>query len=271
MNGMDENMFNPMGEVTRAQMATLLYRVMGNFPVTIVRGSMVSYDNAKQEIKIQDTDNTSKVYTLTTKALVRLDGAAAAANTIAAGADVIINIEKSGTVRLVEALSPTAVETVSGIYSKYQNVTEGTQVYVRDPITSETKRYLMAGAVAIYKGSSGGRTIAELQDGDAVTLTLQGGKIIEIRAEDKKQTASGTVEDIQLLPEYKLTVKAGGTSTEYAVDSNVDVRKNGKTTSLADVVVGDSVSLTLTYGIITFADSHQQTANGGRQYCADCG
>lgn len=51
MNGMDENMFNPMGEVTRAQMATLLYRVMGNFPVTIVRGSMVSYDNAKQEIK----------------------------------------------------------------------------------------------------------------------------------------------------------------------------------------------------------------------------
>ncbi len=264
MNGMDENMFNPMGEVTRAQMATLLYRVMGNFPVTVVRGNMVSYDSAKQEIRIQDTDNTSKVYTLTTKALVRLDGTAATANTIAAGADVIISIEKSGTVRLVEALSPTAVETVSGIYSKYQNVTEGTQVYVRDPITSETKQYLMAGSVAIYKGSSGGRTIAELQDGDAVTLTLQGGKIIEIRAEDKKQTASGTVEDIQLLPEYKLTVKAGGTSTEYAVDPNVEVRKNGKTTSLADVVVGDSVSLTLVYGVITSltATSRQQTVEG---------
>ena len=143
-------------------------------------------------------------------------------------------------------------------------MTEGTLVYVRDPITAETKQYLMAGSVAIYKGSSANRTIADLQDGDAVTITLQGGKIIEIRAEDKKQTASGTVEDIQLLPEYKLTVKAGGTSTKYTVDPNVEVRKNGKTTSLADIVVGDSVSLTLTYGIITSltATSKQQTVEG---------
>ena len=50
MNGMDGNLFSPMGEVTRAQMATLLYRVIENFSVTVVRGSMISYDTEKKEI-----------------------------------------------------------------------------------------------------------------------------------------------------------------------------------------------------------------------------
>lgn len=264
MNGMDGNVFSPMGEVTRAQMATLLYRVMENFPVTVVRGAMVSYDTTKQEIKIKDTDDMSKSYTLTAKALVRLDGAASDAGSIPVGADVTVNIEKSGTVRLVEALSPTSVETVSGIYSKYQNVTGGTQVYIKDPITSEIKQYALASGAAIYKGSSANKTVADLQEGDAVTLTLRSGSIIEIRAEDKKQSSNGTVEDIQLLPEYKLTVKNGAATTEHTVDSNVDVRKNGKTANLSEILIGDTVSLTLTYGIVTAitATSKQQTVEG---------
>ncbi len=264
MNGMDGNLFSPMGEVTRAQMASLLYRVIENFSVTVVRGSMISYDTEKKEIKIKDTNDMSKAYTLTAKALVRLDGASTDAGSIPVGADVVVNIEKSGTVRLVEALSPTSLETVSGIYSKYQNASGKTVVYITDPNTSEASQYPLASSVAIYRGGSANKTVADLQAGDYVTLTLQNESIIEIRAEDKTATASGTVEDIQLLPEYKITVKNGSSLTEYTVDSEVSVKRNGSFTNLSAVLAGDTVSLTLTYGVITsiVATSKSQTVEG---------
>lgn len=264
MNGMDGNTFNPMGEVTRAQMATLLYRVMGNFPVTVVRGNAVSYDADKQELKVRDADGVNKGYTLTAKAAVRLDGAAAEADSIWVGADVIINIDTNGTVRLVEALSPEAQQTVTGIFAKYQSASDGVAVYVTDAVTSKTTQYVMADGAAIYKNGSANKTIADLKANDYVTLTLQNGSIIEIRAEDKKQTVSGTVNDIHLLPEYGISVKTGSVVTEYAVDSDVEVKRNGKYTTPADLLVGDTVSLTLTYGIVTSitATSKTQSVNG---------
>lgn len=264
MNGMDGNLFSPMGEVTRAQMATLLYRVMENLPVTVVRGTMVSYDTENKEISINDTEGMSRTYTLTSKALVRMNGFAANAEDISVASDVIINIEKGGTVRLVEAVASSALETVSGIYSKYQNVTGKTLVYIKDPITSESTQYTLASGAAIYKGSNAKKTINDLTEGDSVTLTIQGGQVVEIRAEDKQKTVTGAIEDIQLLPEYRISVKSSSTVTEYQVSSDVEVRRNGKYTDLSDVVVGDSVTLTLTYGVVTKmeATSKQQNVEG---------
>lgn len=264
MNGMDGNTFNPMGEVTRAQMATLLYRVMGNFPVTVVRGNMVSYDADKKELKVRDADGVNKGYTLTAKAAVRLDGVAAEADSIWVGSDVIINIDTNGVVRLVEALSPEAQQTVTGIFTKYQSASDGVAVYVTDAVTSKTTQYIMADGAAIYKNGSANKTISDLKANDYVTLTLQNGNIIEIRAEDKKQTVSGTLDDIHLLPEYGIAVKTGSTVTEYAVDSDVEVKRNGKYTTPADLLVGDTVSLTLTYGIVTSitATSKTQSVSG---------
>lgn len=264
MNGMDGNTFNPMGEVTRAQMATLLYRVMGNFPVTVVRGNMVSYDADKKELKVRDADGVNKGYTLTAKAAVRLDGVAAEADSIWVGSDVIINIDTNGVVRLVEALSPESQQTVTGIFAKYQSASDGVAVYVTDAVTSKTTQYIMADGAAVYKNGSANKTIADLKANDYVTLTLQNGNIIEIRAEDKKQTVSGTLNDIHLLPEYGIAVATGSTVTEYTVDSDVEVKRNGKYTTPADLLVGDTVSLTLTYGIVTSitATSKTQSVSG---------
>ena len=62
---------------------------------------------------------------------------------------------------------------------------------------------------------------------------------------------TGVVDSIVLEPKFGLVVKVGNTTHSYDAYDNVKVRRNGKSVTLADVMAGDQVTLTLSYDVIS--------------------
>lgn len=251
MKGMDGNKFEPMYNVTRAQMVTLLYRIIPTLNYSYESGTLNSYTAASGIAKIahDGTDATSSVF-ISPSTTVILDGDDnASISDVPLGSYIRITYSNSD-VSLVEAISPDIDETVSGVYVNYSKLTDGTIITVKDPLTNEKTNYSLDATVSVTKNGSTS-SLANLYSNDAVTLKLKNNKVFSIIAENKIQTVAGTVSKINLSPEFAITVKSGGEEFVYTTYNSVTVRRNGAASSIDEVCVGDNVTLTLQYGIIS--------------------
>ena len=96
-------------------------------------------------------------------------------------------------------------------------------------------------------------------------LQLKNGKVITIDASAKDATVSGTVKDIVLTPEVKLTLEtSSGKTADYIFDSEATATRNGSKADISDILIGDKVTLTLLYNRIfkVSAQSKSYTKTG---------
>ena len=249
MNGMGDNLFMPNEKLTRAMIATLLYRINSGLELTFTEGEFLRYSSSNSSLRISTADEETVTVSVKAGVPVILDGSKASLADFPAGTKV--RITKSGKdVIFVEGLSSSFETTVSGIYSSFEKFEDSTKINLKNPKSGEIESYVISPSVTVTKNDKAS-SVSDLVKSDFVTASIKAGKVIHILAEDKTITVSGEIDSIVFEPEFAIKVAVSGEIVSYSAGDNVTVKRNGKSTDLSALVAGDSVKLTLEYGLIS--------------------
>ncbi len=261
MNGLGDNMFGPKEIVTRAQIATMLYRVMNN--------SNISYEKVTVD-KVNLSDNTVSVFS---------EGA-----TVKLGSDVTyrnkgkkVDIKEYYTnlycvatkidsviVQLDAFFEAQSVETSTDGKILYLPSTK-TGVQIADIDTGEEITYKWADRYSItIKGSEG--TIDQLRKGDYVVLGLdKAGRIIELEVmEITSELTDLVISEVEVTASktYIYVEDEAGETQKYEITSSAKIRKNGTEVAFDALGEGDKISkLSLSYNRVKSLDVYSDISS----------
>ena len=262
MQGMDKeaNIFVPLGDVTRAQAAVVLYKLQELADYDSYQGIVASIESTNDTIRIKDIEGEDHAYTIPDDTALRFEGETIDTDSIEIGMEVVVTT-RGGSLFSMDFITALADEEVSGKYVGTSSSGGNTIIKIDKigAVEDARKEYRVADTVIVSKN---GDTVAltNLKVNDYVKLSVKGGKVVAITAESSSKTVKGKVTDIILEPTFVLRVKvSGGEEEDFHTDSVVKVAKNGKTATLNDILVGDSVTLTTEYNVITNIEAESQT------------
>ncbi|MBO4897781.1 MAG: S-layer homology domain-containing protein [Clostridia bacterium] len=254
MNKTNEvNEFAPNVNVTRAQMAVLLYRMMSIMNMTYSFGTAESVDTKTKTIMFTDEDGTTTGVSIlaNTDVKISVDGYSSTLDKIKPQSRLLV-IKKDGVLYAVEAVTVIADEDIVGVInSKSSSSTSGNTIKIRDIDSDEVVEYKVSKDVSVtFDGAPS--MFTALKTGYLATLSIKGGEVISIAAVARETTAVGTVSDIVLSPELKLIItNSNGETEEYTYASGATAVKNGSETDVRSIMVGDKVTLSLVYNRIS--------------------
>lgn len=252
MQGVGEGKFAPTVSVTRAQMAVMLYNTVSALNPTFEQAKLVDIDTSSKNITLKDSEGETHLIGYNNSTIMNVDGVATQPKNVPTGVDAIFTYTEKG-LAYIDTLTSIPDETIYGKFVGFANLNSDFKVTIMPSGTTEQKTYQCAPDVVVrYEGSPA--SINNFKAEDSVVLELSGGKVSSITGEKRETTITGaTIEEINI--DGDLTIKISHALDEYDglvlnVDSNVRVTKNGDSVSLSDIYKGDTVTLTLDYGII---------------------
>lgn len=261
MQGMGENVFSPMSDVTRAQAAVVLYKLRNLTDYEVFKGIVASYDSSIREIRFKLPDDSNKGYTIIPSSVtLRCDGEEIVPAAIMPIWEAVVTL-KDGMLFEIDFLSTQSDGVVEGKLTSLAQNSDVVTLKVQNMVNadSEIATYKTAEDYTVtYNGESS--SISKVKIGDYVKLTLKNNKVIIINAEPSKKTVNGTVTAIDLSEGIHLTVKVNNVEYVYTVKSNVKVSKNGDSSNMSEIVVGDRVKLSLAYNIIETIEASSTTS-----------
>lgn len=253
MVGMDGNMFSPKTDVLRSQIAVMLARAFDSMNYGFERVQITDIDTSGKTIEFLNSVNqeTKLSYTADTKFFD--NGEEIAVSKLKAGQTVVLTMTEAGddiTVAFADRCGQDAVSEVSLIYSGYASIGGNVTINTEEPLTGKTASYsLYDYAEIIVDGVA--TDLNKLKKGSYVTLALaENGEAVKVTAIQE----SKTVKDLTLVSinlDGTIIVDGGdydGQAFIYADD--VKITKNGNNSDIASLYRGDSVNITLEYGIV---------------------
>lgn len=249
MNGMGDGTFGPLGEVNRAQIATLLYRVRGLLKETYTVGTVKAVDTNLESFTVVDSDGEEEKFVIPYEIdlLIKQDGYREDFGNLSLGADIIVTA-RDGVLYAVDALSNEPDQIFVGGISAV-NTKDGKSTIGVFPIsdTNDVTTYPIAADCAItYEGNPA--KVSDLKRLQGVTLQIREGQVVVIEAKDRERTIKGTIEEIGLEPGLSFSiVLSDGTTEKYEVADSATATRNKKTAKLNEILVGDKVTVVLRY------------------------
>lgn len=253
MNGMDADaegnpQFSPVTSLTRAQMATLLARMMDKLDLAYIGGTVDYIDNNEIEI---DGD----VYDVTDATVVYLGGSKADLSYISEG-DSVTGVSICGSALVIEAEEATENKVVYGVIVNRNENSDGKRVTIADYEDEDIKEtYYLKDGCKIYVNDSKG-AFGDLKVDNFVKITLSGAKAVEISTEAKSVEITGKLDSVEYDEEDHVYLNVGDKNGENVQNYVVSVKgakvtRDGDTAEFRDLSKGDSVTLKLTYGKVT--------------------
>lgn len=253
MNGMDKTadgkaQFSPLTSLTRAQMATLLARMMDKLELKYVSGTVDSVSSSKISV-----DGTSLGIMTDTK--VYISGGMASVSDISSGADAsVVSISKN-------ALAITAQEaqnsTVAyGVITRKVENADGKKLTIADYEDNDNSETYMVKDSCKITVDGAKATLADLKNNDFVKVTITGSSISEISTESKSLTVKGIIVSTEYDNDDHVYINVSdtdGENTQQYVVSNkgADITRDGSEAEFSALTKGDKVTLKLTYGKVT--------------------
>lgn len=262
MQGMGDNTFAPLNNVTRAQAALVLYKLQDLTSYDMFKGIVASYDQATRTIRFKLADDTNKAYTVLPKSVtLRCDGDAIEPDDIKVGWEAVVTTQND-MLYVVDFLTAQSDGIISGKLVSVAKATDATTLKVEDMTSADggVVSYKTADNVAItYNGDEG--KLTDLAVGDYVKLTIKNNKITIINAEPSKKTIKGTITAIDLTDGVSMTIKSNDVEEIYPVATNIKVAKNADSATMTDILVGDKATIKLEYNVITSIDATSTTTS----------
>lgn len=254
MNGMTETKFGPNDTVTRAQIAVMMKRILDTMNFEYVRGMISEVDTLRNNLSIKTDDGEIVKFGTGNSGAMYLDGNKVGLVDLSVGMECIFTFSNDALYQ-IDAITYEGEEVVTGAYRGKETTNAGTTIKLDDVSTAETdltKYKLASNAVISYDGEAA--TLSDIKTGDYVVLRISGGLGVSLEAEPKERALSNlTVQDILTSSEGVQIVfldRLGETIT-CALANEATFTRNSKQASFVDLAIGDSASVTLTYGKIT--------------------
>ncbi len=251
IQGVGNNKFAPMGNVTRAQVAVMLHRMYERLQYTYTQGTISQVNEATNIITIKSEDGELENYKVDSNVAVMLDGSKAQLSELPIGQKIVITFANNGLYSL-DVVQLKVDDTFEAIYKGKMTDTTGTTVKFESFETGKVSSYKLADdAVVVYGEQSASLDI--IKSGDYARVSVTSGKVTLLEAEPKtKSLQNATVESITFEPDAVINLSfSDGSMSGYKVKSGATIRRNGAVTTYADLMVGDKVDVTLEYGQIS--------------------
>jgi hypothetical protein len=257
MSGMGDGTFSPKSGVLRSQIAVMLSKTVDlmnltveNLKIADVDGSNIAFYDENEEIQYMGYTSNTRFY---------VEGELTQAKNVPVGVNANFTYVDN---ELVYVDIPDSVpdEIVSGIFQGYASSNGVVTVTVK---TDDGNKEFTFGTDVEVTFQEQSATIRDFTKTDYVTLEISAGKIKSMKGEPKTKTIpNATIEDISIVRDGTITISHAleeydGLKLEVA--SDVKVKKNDDSASLADVYKGDTVKLTLDYGIVTEIEAKSTT------------
>ncbi len=253
MTGMTEDTFGPLGSVTRAQVAVMIYRILDSMEFEYLSGTITKIDI--NTVSMKNADGDARSFKVPNGVFVNVNGEAAKLENLEAGMNIVIT-SSNGLLYAIDAIKIIPDETITGAFKGKQTDSKSTVIKVSDLESGYVTTYtLLSNAAIKYKGETA--TLAAFASGDYVTLELRGGKVAILSGEPKNVTVTDlTLEGIEFSPDVtlKLRNKADEILT-YVVKSGATLKRNGQTVDFSELAIGDEVDLKLEYGVVSAVTS----------------
>ncbi len=249
MNGMGEGKFGPMADVTRAQIATLLYRLRGKANESYIVGTVKEVDSELEIITYLDENGNEKEITTSqgTKPSVKQDGYSEDFSRISLGSDLLLTLRGrvlygvDTLTREPDVIFEGAIASVSAS-GKEEKIT----VFSLDDADEEFVYPVSKTASITYEGRPA--SFSDLKRLQAVKLQVRDGEAIVIEAKDSEKTIKGTIENIVLEPHLSFYIRlTNGEVETYPVAESVVARRNNAEVEADEILVGDKVTVVLRY------------------------
>lgn len=250
MNGMDKtsdgkSQFSPLTSLTRAQMATLLARMMDKLDLKYVSGSVDSTSSSSVTIggtKLGLTKDT-KVY---------INGGTASTSDISEGADAsAVSVMKNALAVQTEEVQKSTI--VYGIITRKTDNADGKKLTIADyEDENNSETYTLKDNCKITVDGAKG-TLADLSNKDFVKVTITGSKISEISTEDKSFSVKGVLVSTEYDDDNHVYMNIGDNNgdnvQQYVVSSKgATITRDGEETEFGSLSKGDKVTVKLNYG-----------------------
>lgn len=252
MNGMDATaeglpQFSPVTTLTRAQMATLLARIMDRLDLTLVKGEVQNVQKASVKV-----DGKKLPVTAATK--VYIDEEAATINDVEEDVDATV-VSTCGNARIIESESSKEITIVYGVINSRNESTGTKKIVLADYENKEdTAEYILKDDCKIYVDNTKANFV-DLSVGDFVKVTLTGSKGTMVSTEDKSSSVKGTLVESTYDNDnhvfFEVEDEDGNEYTYIASSKGVAVKRDGEDAEVKDLTSGDEVTLTLSYGKVT--------------------
>lgn len=265
MNGMDADesgqpQFSPTTSITRAQIATLLERMMGKLSLSYVTGTVSSISSKAITAggsRCSVTDGT----------MVYSDGSAASTSDISNGDVVsIVSVCGNALAIAVESSDPSEITTVYGVVLRKSESADGQKITIADYEDKDTNATYTLRSGCDIKVNGNKANIGDIKEDAFVKLELRSSKVTSISTEEKTLDVSGTLISTEYDDDDHLYLNVGdkdGKSIQnYVVSTKgASVTRDGSEVEFRQLSAGDSVKLKLTYGKVTRVTATSSSSN----------
>ncbi|MBR4892837.1 MAG: S-layer homology domain-containing protein [Clostridia bacterium] len=239
MQGMSETTFEPSFQVNRAQMAVMLYRVMGLSELLFVEGKYDRIRNDEITVELESGDGDYDV----SDAVFYLNGEEIESDELKEGIDVILVFEDT-TLKRVEAIyfEPEVHTLVLGEIKEIV-LTSVKTVKIDNSQTGEVEIYSVLPTCEVYVDGSYA-TLSVLRTKDNAKLYLdEDNKVFRIDVLDATdEFTDGVIKELSFDERKVVIQRKNGIIETYFVSDEIAVIRNGKDSTLANLIVGDKVS-----------------------------
>ena len=245
MKGMDNNNFNPDGNVTRAQIAVMLYRVSEANKIVYSQGTITEINSVNDSIKYVESDKTQKNINGMKKFSLKLTGEKISDIEKLNVGDTINVIFSGDTISLIECLSDLKTEELSGIFEG-STVTKNEQriKILPDNDTSSRSFTLSSDCQVTVNGSKG--TLNSLTAGDHITITLNSDIVVKIISKNVRTTVKGYISKIVISNSPSVAILSNGKTSEYSFSSSdTEIKLDNNVIDIYSLKLGYEAELTL--------------------------
>lgn len=260
MLGMDASHFSPVTDVTRAQMALLLYKALPMLGYSYMYGKVAEVDTSSDTIRLLGDTGKSFAFTVNKDVVLKSNGTIVSLSDITVSSKAKVTL-KNNKLYMIESLPVEPDFTFEGVYKGSDKQTDGIYITVKKPEGVELIKYKLASSITVTYNDKAA-SIIDLRAEDYVILNISGKEVTDIKSKSKDSTIKGKITKIAFEPSFIISVDIdGGGSKSLEVSGSVAVKKNSKTADLRSILVGDTVSITLTYSMITAIDAVSTTVS----------
>lgn len=277
-NGTGNGYFEPSSPLLREQMAKMMsaaYDYLQKNPqgttkpeptpgdtTDIITGTIskiTKFDSAVTYISVKSKSGSESAYLIDTNTSIRLDNNTTTINSLYEGQIVEITVVKgTSTASTVKAQS--TEKEISGIIKSLAPVSNRLVVEYKESSSTKTIELIVDKNSEISINGVD-KDLYDLKTGDKVEVVIQNNLVVELEATPQAGEVEGVIADLETdtvsrKTVYYITIESSkGVKTEYELDEDANVRRNGKRADFTDLRVGDEVTLELEYGLVVKVDA----------------
>ena len=262
--GSDEKgpFFSPNTGVTRSQMAKMLCTLIDVLDRKIKTGIISEIDTLNDSFTL-DVDGNETEVSFVDATVIRLGGEEASFNDLEEGMNVRVSFTNKEA-SLIEDVIEIKNADVKGVVASVRESGGNLVVTLADPDdTSDTTKFTVKKTVKVIVNGAVD-SYSKIKANNYVCLTVKEGEVTQIEVINKSETVNGTLKSVEITSGetvFEIKKSSGGTEKYTASANGVTVSRNSLDSSISQLIVGDSVSLRLTYGKVTKVVAESSTEN----------